>query len=248
MCKNIFLFLTLVISINSIGQQISEDSAHLSRFRPGAMWFYTGLRPAKLEKARKYDRVIFDLTYSIFNGDLKVFKNKWNSIGINTSLIREFPISKGNTISFGTGLTHSLFRVETTGHLFAPDSSNTFTTHSEIQTFAPETRFLIGNSFSIPLEFRFRTKAWKHIKFHVGGRVGYQANIYSKVISEDKNGKYVAKDYSFADINRWVYSAHMRFGFRNWAIYGSYNLNTLFSNKASTQLNLLQLGISISLF
>jgi hypothetical protein len=98
------------------------------------------------------------------------------------------------------------------------------------------------------LEFRFRTKGWKHIKFHVGGKIGYQANIYSKVISEDKNGKYVAKDYSFADINRWVYSAHMRLGIRNWAIYGSYNLNTLFSNRASTQLNLLQLGISISLF
>jgi len=248
MFKNVFLFLLLLISGNSIGQQKSEESMHISRFRPGAMWFYTGLRPAKLEKVRKYDRLIFDLTYSTFTGDLKVFKNRWNSIGINTSFIREFPISSGNTIAFGTGLTHSLFRVETTGHLFAPDASNTFTTQSEILTFAPETRFLVGNSFSIPLEFRFRTKAWKHIEFHVGGKVGYQTNLFSKVIAEDKNGKYVAKDHSFADINRWVYSAHMRLGIRNWAIYASCNLNTLFSNRASTQLNLLQLGISISLF
>lgn len=248
MFKNVFFFLSLLISVNSIGQQKKEESMRISRFRPGAMWFYTGLRPTKFEKARKYDRLIFDLTYSSFSGDFKVFKNKWNSIGINTSLIQEFPITSRNTIAFGTGLTHSLFRIETTGHLFAPDASNTLTTQSEILTFVPETRFLIGNSFSIPMEFRFRTKAWKHIKFHIGGKVGYQTNIYSKVIAEGKNGKYVSKDHSFADINRWVYSAHMRLGIRNWAIYGSYNLNTLFSNRASTQLNLLQLGISISLF
>ncbi len=248
MFKIVFFSVTILFSIHSIGQQNREDSANISLYRPGAMWFYTGLRPAKLEKDRKYDRLIFDVTYSTFSGDLKTFKNKWNSIGLNTSLMREFPINRGNTISFGTGITHSLFRVETTGHLFVSDSSNTYTTHFEIQTFTPETRFLIGNSFSIPMEFRFRTKSWKHIKFHAGGRIGYQTNIYSKLISEVKNGKYVSKDHSFADINNWVYSAHVRFGIRNWAIYGSYNLNTLFSNKTSTRLNLLQFGISISMF
>jgi hypothetical protein len=248
MNKTFLIILLAAFSFKAKGQYNSEGPDLISRFRPGTFWFYTGFRPATPEKVRKYDRLIFDLTYNTFNGELKPFKNKWNSIGFNTNLMFDIPITKGNTVSFGTGLTHSLFRIETSGHLFTPDSTFSSTTHTEIQTFASESRFLVGNSFSVPLEFRFRTKGWKHFKVHIGGRVGYQANMYSKLTADYNNGKQVLKDHAFADVNRFVYSAHVRFGLRNWSIYGSYNFNSLFSNKTSVQLNLFQVGLSISLF
>ena len=48
--------------------------------------------------------------------------------------------------------------------------------------------------------------------------------------------------------NRLIYSVHARVGLRNWALYFSYNLNPIFSNQLSTQLNLVQMGLSVSLF
>jgi hypothetical protein len=212
------------------------------------MWFYTGFRPATPEKVRKYDRLMFDVTYNTFTGALKPFKNNWNSIGFNTNLMFDIPITKGNTVSFGVGLTHSLFKVETSGKAFNADTSYTFTELSTYQPFAEESRYLIGNSFAVPMEFRFRTKGWKHFKVHIGGRIGYQSNLYSKTINHFQNGKQVFKDHSFIDVNPLIYSAHVRFGIRNWAVYGSYNLNSLFKNASSVQLNLFQVGLSVSLF
>jgi hypothetical protein len=250
MRNGIIILTLLLLSIRSWGQYNSEGDL-ISRFRPGTMWFYTGLRPAELEKVRRYDRLIFDLTYNDWNGDLKAFKNDWKSIGFNTSLMFDIPITKGNTVSFGTGLTHSLFKISCTGHLFQPDSTYKYTTHyPEISNgFVPvPDRYLCGNSLSIPIEMRFRTKGWKHFKFHIGGKVGYQFNIYSKAVTDGLNGKIIEKYYNYPDVNHLTYSAHLRVGIRNWALYASYNLNSLFANKSSVNLNLIQAGLSISLF
>lgn len=247
MFRIVIISLMLLVSGKSIAQYSSKEDL-ISRFRPGFMWFNTGFRPAVPEKLRKYDRLIFDVTYNTWNGDQKPFKNNWNSIGLNTNIIFDIPITKGNTVSFGTGITHSLFRVQH-NNLFVTDSTNTFINYQlkdSISTF--DKNYLGGNSFSVPLEFRFRTKGWKHFKVHIGGKVGYQLNMFSKIISTGENGKIFHKSYDFTDINRLIYSAHVRVGIRNWALYGSYNLNALFSNRLSTQLNLFQVGLSISLY
>lgn len=248
MLKTLFLYTCVLISFNTFSQYNSEGADLISRFRPGFMWFFTGYRPAEPEKVRKYDRLMFDVTYNTWNGDLKPFENKWNSIGFNTSLMFDIPITKGNTVSFGTGLCHSLFRVNSSYHLFTTDSTNSYTEHFDITTLVAEKRFLGGNSFSVPLEFRFRTKGWKHFKVHIGGKIGYQLGMYSKVVVNGKNGDLIQKDRDFADVNRLTYSAHMRIGMRNWALFGSYNFNSLFSHEKSVQLNLLQVGLTISLF
>lgn len=238
------------LSTKAFSQYDGFGADEISRFRAGSMWFFTGFRPAIPEKVRKYDRLIFDLTYNDWVGDLEPFKNKWNSIGLNTSLMFDIPLTKGNTISFGTGLSHSLFRINTEDHIFSPDSTETYTEHFDVTTNNPllKNSFLCGNNISIPIEFRFRTKGWKHFKFHLGGKVGYQLNMYSRAVSEGQNGRMILKDHNFADVQRLIYSAHFRVGIRNWALFGSYNLNGLFSNNNSPNLNLLQMGLSISLF
>ncbi len=247
MYKYLIISLISLISSRAISQYSSEGDL-ISRFRPGFMWFNTGVRPAETEKVRKYDRLIFDLTYNTLSGYLKPFKNNWNSIGFNTNIIFEIPITKGNTVSFGTGFTHSLFRVQH-NNVFSVDSTNMFMTYQlKDSTSNFDRNYLGGNSFSVPLEFRFRTKGWKHFKVHIGGKIGYQWNLFSKTISTGENGKIQHKSYDFPDVNRLIYSAHLRIGIRNWALYGSYNINALFSNRLSTPLNLFQVGLSISLY
>ena len=119
------IILIFFVSLNSKAQNSKEDL--ISRYRPGTMWFFTGFRPAKAEKVTKYDRLMFDLTYNSWNGrDRKPFDNNWTSIGFNTSLMFDIPLTKGNTISLGTGLTHSLFRIQH-DNLLKVDPTNTFT-------------------------------------------------------------------------------------------------------------------------
>lgn len=238
----------LLLTFCSMSQYDSKGEDEISRFRPGFMWFYTGLRPAKPEKVRKYDRLIFDITYSDWAGDIAPFQNKVPSIGLNTNLIFDIPLTKGNTISLGIGVAHQYFNIRHDNKFVIDDVSSTTVFYQKDSNDVFRKSVLSGNSFSIPLELRFRKESWRHFKLHLGGKIGYQANMLSKQVSKINGRRELNKKYSFPDENKLIYSAHVRLGFRNWALYASYNFNTLFSNKSSTQLNLLQIGLSISLY
>jgi hypothetical protein len=247
MKNSLLLFFTLLAC--TLGAQESRpEPDQASRFHPGFMWFFTGFRPAIPEKVRKYDRLIFDVTYNTWHGAQSPFKSAWPSIGLNSALYFDIPLTKGNTISIGTGLAHSLFRVQHTGW-FAVDSTHTYTTLENIGSGQQPDRVLLGgHSLSVPFEFRFRGKNWKHVKFHIGARAGYELNLFSKSFAQGEDGRIVQRSYDFPDVHRLVYSAHMRFGIRNWALYASYQFNPLFANRESAKLNLIQAGLSISLF
>jgi hypothetical protein len=251
MLKTLSIVLFFMLLSGSVKAQYDSQGADLiSRFKPGGMWYFTGFRPAQPEKVRKYDRLIFDLTHSEWNGDLNPVQNAWTTIGLNTNLLFDIPLSKGNTVSIGTGLTHSFVKMRNDGIFLSADSTGSFTTLLQNPTTGlyPTKNYLGGNSFSIPLELRFRTKGWKHFKIHLGGRVGYQMNFYQKTVTGNHSSRSVLKDYSLPDVNKLIYSAHVRIGIRNWSLYGSYNLNRLFKSTSSSQLNLFQFGLSVSVF
>ena len=181
MLKSFFLFISFLLLSNfSNAQYDSQGPDLISRFKPGGMWYFTGFRPAIPEKVRKYDRLIFDLTHNEWNGDLSPIQSRWTTIGLNTNLLFDIPLSKGNTVSIGTGLTYSMFKMRNDELIFTQDTSGRYTTlvQQPIVDFQPTKRYLGGNSFSVPLELRFRTKGWKHFKVHLGGRIGYQLNFY----------------------------------------------------------------------
>jgi len=245
--KNNVLIIACMLFAATANAQYDSQGETPSMFRPGFMWYFTGIRPAEVERVRKYDRLIFDLTYNDWVGDRQPFENHWASIGFNTNLMFDIPLNQGNTIALGVGVAHQLTRVRH-DDLFvkASDPSSTQLIPKSTQTF--DKNVLVGNAFTVPIELRFRKEDWRHMKFHIGGKIGYQANMYSKTIYGSGSDRDVVKNYGFPDLNRLIYSAHLRFGFRNWALYGSYNFNTLFEDSESTQLNQLQFGLSISLY
>lgn len=248
MVKGLLLIGLCLLTFASIAQYDSKGDDEISRFRPGFMWFYTGVRPAKVNKPRKYDRLIFDVTYNDWAGEKNPFENHWASIGLNTNLIFDIPLTKGNTISFGIGVAHQYINIRHDNKFISNDVSKTtvFALKDTNDLFRKST--LSGNSFSIPLELRFRNKSWKHFKIHIGGKIGYQVNILAKQVSTINGRRELNKRFGFPDENKLIYSAHARIGFRNWALFGSYNFNAIFSNSKSTQLNLIQMGLSISLY
>lgn len=242
------LLILFVVLTTTVFAQYDSKGEEVSRFRPGFMWFYTGLRPAIEEKVRRYDRLIFDVTYNDWNGDREPFQNHWASIGLNTNLMFDIPLTKGNTVSLGIGVAHELRKIRHDNHLIGDDLLKT-TTFLAKDTSDNFSKSVFGsNAFTLPIEIRFRKESWKHFKFHIGGKIGYQVNAYNMYVEKIDGRKTVIKQIGFPDENNLIYSAHVRLGLRNWALFGSYNFNTLFSDKESVQLNALQFGLSISLY
>lgn len=242
-----YILLFCLLPALALGQYDSEGD-EISRFRPGTMWFFTGFRPAKVDKPRKYDRLIFDLHYNDWIGDLKPLKNSWASIGFNSNLMFDIPLSRKNTVALGIGIAHQLMRIQHEGR-FVYDSISGASSYQVKDSLDQFKRSIFGgHSLSIPIELRFRNASWRHFKFHLGGRIGYQFNVYNKFVFQTDEGREVHKQYGLKDSARLVYSAHIRMGLRNWALYGSYSFNSLFTNAASSKLNLVQVGLSISLF
>lgn len=239
----------MILSALTVQAQDSAKDGNASRFRPGAFWMYTGFRPANPERPEKYDRLMFDLTYNDWIGQRNLFTNHWASIGLNTSLMFDIPMSKRkNVASFGIGVSHEFTNIRHNANLFVNDSLGTTTYMPKDTSDIFRKSVLSGNSFSVPVEFRFRSPGWKHFKFHIGAKIGYQANLLSKYVSDIDGHKVVNKRLGFPDQSKLIYSAHIRIGARNWALFASYSFNRLFTNAQSTRLNRVQLGLTLSLF
>ncbi|MGJ8661250.1 MAG: outer membrane beta-barrel protein [Bacteroidota bacterium] len=239
------LLITFFFSLTAFSQYDGEGEDEASRFRPGGGWFYTGIRPGKTDRPRKYDRLIFDILYNDWAGDLKPFQVKPTSIGFGVNLMFDVPLPKKNTVSFGWGFNYNRTRIQHNNTLFT-NIKDGWTKYVESPVDVKTS--LNYNQFSIPLEIRFRKESWKHLKVHLGGKIGYLTNMNEKTRLKDESGKTKIKDYHFPDVNNLQYSAHIRFGLRNYALFGEYNFAPLFSNSMSTQINVLRLGLSISLF
>lgn len=241
----ILLLLSAGFFVPTHAQYDSQGDHETSRFKPGLFWYYTGLNPAKIGKVRKYDRLIFDITYNDWMGDLKPFQVKPTSIGLGTNLMFDVPFTPGSTVSIGWGLNYHWSHIRHDETFF----NNLQLSATEFSVSPLTTRSALNfHQLSIPLEIRLRKNSWKHLKLHIGGKLGYLFGMNEKERFDNPNGKTVIKSYNFQDTKPMQYSAHLRLGFRNYALFTEYHFSTLFSNANSTQLKVLRFGISISLF
>lgn len=235
------------ISLWSLGQYNSEGEIK-SRFRPGLMWYNTGWKPARPGMLRKYDRLMFDITYNDWIGDRKTFNMQGPSMGMNVSWLFEIPLVKKNFVSFAVGPSYGFQNLRHDMPIVYDlnNKSTLFGDEQDVGFFGR--RKLVGHQLSIPVEFRFRTKGWRHFKVHIGGKIGYQLSLFEKARFSHLGEEIVQKNKSAQDVSRLIYSAHIRLGIRNFALYGSYNFNPLYNNDGSTKLHLIQLGLTVSLF
>lgn len=240
----ICLLITFILSPAVSAQHV--DSNLVTRYRPGIMWFYGGLRPSKLVDAKKYDRFVIDLLYNDWSQTPKLFRHA--SIGWNVQLFFDIPLTKRNAIALGIGLGYGHTRIHYDEFLDKNDNERITTLEKSDLIAGFQKSVFKSNKLFVPVELRFRTPGWKHFKFHLGGKVGYQFLTSSKLYTNLNGDKATSKTRRFHDVNPLLLSVHAKIGIRNWALTASYNLTPYFKNKASTQLNGLELGLSISLF
>ena len=226
----------------SYGQYDDRDSLIASRYRPGIMWFNTGWRPAKEGKPRKYDRLIFDLNYSLWEQQGIVPTSARGSIGWSVHTMWDVPLNTGNGVAFGWGFSYIQQRIGLKSALvhgleglhYYPDS---------LQVDYSRGR-LTSHTAQIPVELRFRSKKWRQVKLHVGASIGYR--FASNTVYHIDGLK--VKSTDIPNSKGLTYAAHLRFGIRNWAFFGAYTISPFFRNKNSDKWRPLTFGISLSLF
>lgn len=242
-------FLAYIVFTSLSLTTFAQDSDLITRYRPGFMWFDTGIKPAILEKVRKYDRLIFDVVYNDWvSKSHKAFKVSPLSIGFNTNIMFDIPLTKNNTKSFGIGFTYGLYRIRMNDFFVRNDVEGSSKLIQDISQYGIEKSVFKLNSLSIPVELRFRGKNWKHTKIHLGAKASFffrpsttLSTKTDKIVSQQKN-------VGFYDFNHFNASAYLRFGVRNWSVFASYNFRPLFKDELSTVLHPIQAGISLSLY
>ncbi len=248
--KWINFLIVLLCTLSLQAQYDGQDSLIKSRYRPGFMWFYTGLRPADVEKPRKYDRLMVDVSYSMLLKDNKEIIETLpiSSFGTGIHLMFDKPLTKRNGVALGFGLSYKIQRAGYKGS-FSTMVSPVDVEYMEYGTAQNTTinkQSFVNQSFAIPLELRFRMRKWRQAKLHLGGFVGYRFLTYTKVHTNES--KYVLKS-RITNLNEPLdYGVHLRFGIRNWAIFGSYSLAKQFKEGQSTVINPVSFGLTISLF
>lgn len=249
MPRLISIFVCLfILGFNSNAQKV--DSTLMSRYRPGFMWFYSGVHAAKWLNVAKYDRMIVDVVYNDWGSkEFSYFKSNWKSIGFNIQSLFDMPLNTGNTVGIGWGIGYGHSRIESNyilNHSINTDA--TFLTLNPTNSGIERSSFTTNQIF-VPIELRLRTDGWQYLKFQVGGRIGYSFLPKKHLFSRNDEGKLVESIINdFKGYNHFQLSAHARIGIRNWALTASYNLLPYFKSKSNTQVNGLQMGLSISLF
>lgn len=227
-----------------IVQAQKNDSQLISRHRPGLFWYFDGLHQSKNTDNHKYDRLIFDVTYNDWLGDLKPFQNRWNSIGFNTNIMKDLKFKKTTCFSLGIGFGYG-FSTISSFQKFLVEKQLVKITTIEKSVISDHTR-TISHRFFVPIELRFSTKNWKRIKFSIGGSFGINTQFYQTLI--DQNNSKLESLNLKANTPLINFGVHSRFGLRNLALFGSYQFNNLFLGRGNPNLHQLQFGLSISLF
>lgn len=237
--------LGLLLIVNTFFSFAQPDENVKRGTRPGMFWYFNGWRKPASAELRKYDRLIFDIGMSsaIKNGSLLTDIPARPSFGVN--LLFDVKTEKMKRISFGWGLGYSFQEVNTTSFLNA--NANHIYLNPQNTAWNFDNSALQMNRFYIPLEFRFRTKGWKHFKFVLGVNLGFQTSP-KKAFYRKENGEHQSLLENLQEFNRWTYGVHFRMGTKSLALYGSYQFSNLFRANQNMNFHPFQLGLSISLF
>jgi len=237
--------LTIFIFISFVA--IAQGEKTQTQERPGLFWYFSGLRPFKDIDRKKYDRVIVDLTYNDWIGENGPFQNHWNSIGVSASINKDIQLERTENLAFGIGLGYAYLNHRAPRVFYV-------TPFQSVQSIIPSasdsiiSSYLTIHQFYIPIELRLRSKGWKHKKLIFGARIGIQPimNISSYRTFE---GQVEYSEIKLKEEYNWFYlSTYIRFGFRNWSIFGAFQPLSIFSNNQSMEIRPVQIGISLSLF
>ncbi len=173
------------------------------------------------------------------------FKLRSINQGVSVFAMLNFPISKSaHTASVGFGITSQNFYTKGT-YLLTP--------YNDVAEFANviydyERSKINVNYLNIPIEVNFKIKDM--FKISAGFRFGILTTGKSKYVGELYNDDklYRVKMLRINNLEKYVYSATLRFAYRSVYIFAAYQFSDTFKNGAGPEIKPLSIGIGVRPF
>lgn len=199
----------------------------------------------KTDNLYREDQFYFGITYNLLGKMPQDMSQNGFSSGFHLGFIRDMPINKSRTVSFGLGLGYSTNSFNQ-NLLISKDGQGML--NYEIIDGASFTK----NKFSmhlveIPFEFRWRTSTTDSYKFwriYSGFKLGYVFTTTSKFSGSPQNIKLKNIDH----FEKIQYGLTLSVGYNTWNAYLYYALNPIFKKEAkindqSIDINAIKIGL-----
>jgi hypothetical protein len=176
------------------------------------------------------DQFYVGISYNFLENKPAGMSQQGLSGGLHVGFVRDFPINKQRNIAFGIGLGYSSNSYN--HNLFVKEENSAVSyqiLNKDIVGFSKNK--LNVHIAEIPLQFRWRTSTPENYKFwrvYTGVKIGYVFNSIVKY----KGGLGDFKQNNTPHLNRFRATADISFGWNTWNFYVAYSLNSLFSNEA----------------
>ena len=176
------------------------------------------------------DQFYVGISYNFLENKPAGMSQQGLSGGLHVGFVRDFPINKQRNIAFGIGLGYSSNSYN--HNLFVKEENSAVSyqiLNKDIVGFSKNK--LNVHIAEIPLQFRWRTSTSENYKFwrvYTGVKIGY---VFNSVIKY-KGGLGDFKQNNTPHLNRFRATADISFGWNTWNFYVAYSLNSLFSNEA----------------
>lgn len=212
--KNLLFILCYLFAASAYTQEVAQDS---------------------IVEDLKYreDQFYFSVTYNILNNKPDQIKQSGFSSGFHFGFIRDLPLNKGRNLAIGLGLGLSSNSFNQNILIDKANNAFSYTVLNKTETPYFKNKFT-AYLVELPIEFRWRTSTPKTDKFwriYAGFKVAYVLGSTSKFQSRDSK----IKHYNLTDLNQLQYGLTLSAGYSTWNIHFQYNLNNVFSNKATLE-------------
>lgn len=177
------------------------------------------------------------------------------SRGLNAYVMlnKPFRVDPRFSIAFGIGIGSSnIYFKKMTLDIASSSTTLPFIATDTTDRFK---KFKLSTTFAeIPIEFRFTSnpdKPNKAIKVALGAKIGTLLNAHTKgKITQNASGKTLSnaieKTSSKSYFNTTRLALTARIGYGNFTLFGAYNMTAMFKDAVTSDIKLLQVGITFS--
>jgi len=176
------------------------------------------------------DQFYVGITYNFLENKPVDMKQQGLSGGLHFGFIRDLPINKKRNVGFGVGLGYSNTSYNHNLYIKEENSSVTYQILDNNVVGFSKNKLNI-HVVEMPLQFRWRTSTSENYRFwrvYTGVKVGY---VFSSVVKH-KGDLGSFKQNNTPHLNKIKTNVDIGFGWNTWNFYISYALNSLFSDKA----------------